>query len=261
MDSLPERKTLRLPHGLIGYREAGDGSAVVFLHGLGGNAASWLEQYQGLAEGFRVIGWDAPGYGASDPHPDPSADTYADALVNLLDELALEQVCLVGHSMGGVIAPRVVHRHPGRVSRLVLSATRASFAGEAARGFAKRLDELETLGAHEFGQRRAASMVAPEAAPEVLEAVSSIAAEVRPEGYRDGVALLGATDNRALLPCLAVPTLAIAGEADGIAPPKFLEEIASLVPGARLERIPGVAHAAYLEASPVYNAVLRRFFR
>jgi pimeloyl-ACP methyl ester carboxylesterase len=63
---------------------------VVLLHGLNGNAASWIHQYQALGERFRVVGWDAPGYGGSDPHPAPGGQTYAEVVGALLDFLTEE---------------------------------------------------------------------------------------------------------------------------------------------------------------------------
>ena len=46
--NLPQRQTARLPHGSITWRETGEGPAVVLLHGLNGNAASWIRQYEAL---------------------------------------------------------------------------------------------------------------------------------------------------------------------------------------------------------------------
>jgi pimeloyl-ACP methyl ester carboxylesterase len=63
---------------------------VVLLHGLNGNAASWIHQYQALGERFRVVGWDAPGYGGSDPHPAPGVQTYAEVVGALLGFLTEE---------------------------------------------------------------------------------------------------------------------------------------------------------------------------
>ncbi|MFX8668663.1 alpha/beta fold hydrolase, partial [Acinetobacter baumannii] len=50
---------------LTGYREAGQGEALVLLHGIGGCADSWKHQFETLSRSYRVIAWDAPGYGSS----------------------------------------------------------------------------------------------------------------------------------------------------------------------------------------------------
>ena len=257
--NVPVRKTVQVSHGLLAWREAGEGPALVCLHGLNGNASSWVRQYEALAGRCRVVGWDAPGYGGSDPRPAPSVETYADAVAELLDALGIDSCSLLGHSMGGLIAPNVVHRHPGRVERLVLSGTRVGYSGAAAAGLARRVRDFDEMSAEAFGRARARTMVSSGAAAGVEQAVAAVAAEVRREGYLAGVALLGKADNRAVLGGLDVPVLAIGGGDDAIAPPQCLEEIGSLVAEARVERIEGVAHAAYIEAPDRYNALLVDF--
>jgi pimeloyl-ACP methyl ester carboxylesterase len=150
--TLPERQTIKLAHGHVAWREAGDGPALVLLHGLNGNAASWVRQYAALAGRFRVVGWDAPGYGGSAPHAQPDTDSYADAVAGLLDALDIERCFLLGHSMGGLIAPNVAQRHAGRVERLVLSGTRVGYSGAAAEGLAQRIRDFESLTPEEFGR-------------------------------------------------------------------------------------------------------------
>lgn len=99
------------------------GSPVVLLHGGGVDSArlSWGQTIDPLAEGHRVFAPDLPGYGQSDK-PDVlySLDYYAQWLAELLDNLQLEQVSLVGLSLGGGIALNFTLQHPQRVSRLVL---------------------------------------------------------------------------------------------------------------------------------------------
>lgn len=257
--ALPERRTTRLSHGNMAWREAGTGPALLLLHGLNGNASSWSKQYEALADRFRVIGWDAPGYGGSDAHPTARAQAYADVAAELMDALGIESCHLLGHSMGGLIAPNLVQRHPERVERLILSGTRAGYVGVAAEGFAQRVRDFESLSAEEFGRTRARTMVSANAAPAALEAVAAVAAEVRREGYLAGVELLGTADNRTVLGEISVPTLAIGGGDDTIAPPECLDEIVAIVKGARLARIEGAAHAAYIEAPDRYNRLLVDF--
>ena len=66
--AVPELSKIDIGNGAtISYREAGSGTPLVILHGLGGRSESWAPQYDGLADRWRVIGWDAPGYGGSSP--------------------------------------------------------------------------------------------------------------------------------------------------------------------------------------------------
>src|SRR5512138_2010782 len=85
----------------VSYRETGAGQALVLLHGIGSSSASWLFQLESIA-GYRLIAWDAPGYGESDflPQPEPRPADYAQALHGFLDRLLLKDVVLVGNSLG-----------------------------------------------------------------------------------------------------------------------------------------------------------------
>ncbi len=100
-----------------------NGSPVLLIHGLGGNAEDWrnLAPYFTKA-GYRVIMPDLPGYGRSE-HPANFSYSIADQasfVVAFMDALNLHQVELGGWSMGGWIVQTVAADHPERVSRLIL---------------------------------------------------------------------------------------------------------------------------------------------
>jgi 2-hydroxy-6-oxonona-2,4-dienedioate hydrolase/4,5:9,10-diseco-3-hydroxy-5,9,17-trioxoandrosta-1(10),2-diene-4-oate hydrolase len=105
--------------------EAGEGAPVVLLHG-GGPGATGVSNYvrniDALAQHFRVIVPDLPGYGQSSKDldfSDPFGDL-ATAVRGLLDELGLDKAHLVGNSYGGAAALRLALDRPDRVDRLVL---------------------------------------------------------------------------------------------------------------------------------------------
>lgn len=109
----------------IFYVEAGSGPAVVMLHG-GGPGASGVSNYsrniRALAEHFRVIVPDLPGYGRSAKDVDQK-DPFgylADMIRGLLDDLGIDTAGLVGNSYGGAAALRLALDTPGRVAKLVL---------------------------------------------------------------------------------------------------------------------------------------------
>lgn len=109
------------------YHEAGDPDAppVVLLHGGGPGASSWSNFSRNigvLAEKFRVLAVDQPGYGHSDKHTEHEQyNRYsATALLNLFDHLGIEHAALVGNSLGGGTAVRFALDNPDRAGRLVL---------------------------------------------------------------------------------------------------------------------------------------------
>ena len=110
----------------LSYMEAGQGPAVLLLHGIGANSMGWRFILAGLAPDARVIAWNAPGYLMSDPFAAdaPRAEDYADAAVALLDALGVAApVRVVGSSFGSLVGAALAARHPGRVARLALLGT------------------------------------------------------------------------------------------------------------------------------------------
>jgi pimeloyl-ACP methyl ester carboxylesterase len=103
------------------YQVAGDGPAMVLLHGDGGSSADWQWVLPALASHYRVYAPDLPGSGASaKPAADYSPAFYARVVAGLFDSLGLDQAVVVGHSLGGLIALRLALAVPARVAALVL---------------------------------------------------------------------------------------------------------------------------------------------
>jgi pimeloyl-ACP methyl ester carboxylesterase len=104
--------------------EAGAGAPVLAIHGLGATKGSFVPTVVGLADRFRVIAFDLPGFGDSDKPIGVRYDPgyFADTIIDLLDTLELERVHLIGNSLGGRIALEVALRAPHRVERVALLA-------------------------------------------------------------------------------------------------------------------------------------------
>jgi pimeloyl-ACP methyl ester carboxylesterase len=119
----PVRTALQNPQ--VAYVDQGSGeNTLILIHGLAGNAGFWRYNIPELAEHARVIAVDLPGYGHSQkstayPY---TMSFYAATLARLIDELQLQNVTLVGHSMGGQIAMTLALRRPEQVQGLVLVA-------------------------------------------------------------------------------------------------------------------------------------------
>ena len=263
--TIPPLSTTDLTHGKMAWRGAGRASPLVLLHGLGGSSKSWEFQHRDLGDSFRVVAWDCPGYGASDDlaDPAPSVDEYVTAALGLIDALGLETFALLGHSMGGVVAGRLASRVPARVSHLVLSCTSVGWGGPGhasrAAGYEKRLSELRTLTAAEFGAARAATMVADDCDPAVRTKVAGIASQARRSGYGAACHMLMNTDNSEVLRNLSVPTMVISADKDQIASAAQADELANTIEGCQQVTLRGVGHAPYIEDPETYNATLRRF--
>ena len=108
--------------GKISTLAAGQGDTVLCVHGLGGTKASFLPTVAALADSYRVVAMDLPGFGESDkPIAAPyNAAWFAQSAFSLLDELGVERAHLVGNSMGGRVAIEAGLTEPERVDGLVL---------------------------------------------------------------------------------------------------------------------------------------------
>lgn len=107
------------------HRDWGQGRPMVFVHSWAMSSAMWAYQVAHLSEqGFRCIAYDRRGHGRSDPTSRGfDIDTLADDLAAVIDQLGLEDVTLVGHSMGCGEIVRYLTRHGSRrVAKVVLLA-------------------------------------------------------------------------------------------------------------------------------------------
>ena len=106
--------------------EAGDGPALVLIHGVGGHAEAWSRNVAALARHFRVLAIDLlwHGYSAKPPYPDgEDIPAYVDQVLDLLDAEGIERAHLEGESLGGWIGLWLALDHADRLDRLVLNTT------------------------------------------------------------------------------------------------------------------------------------------
>lgn len=104
------------------YRDEGDGEeTLLLLHGMAGSSETWRAVIPHLAKRYRVIAPDLLGHGSSaKPRGDYSLGAFAAWLRDLLDELGIRSVTVVGQSLGGGVAMQFVYQHPDYCRRLVL---------------------------------------------------------------------------------------------------------------------------------------------
>ena len=114
--------TVRTKKASLSILRAGAGEPMICIHGLGGTKASFLPTVAALADGYRVVAVDLPGFGESDkPIAAPyDAPYFARSILDLMDALGIESAHLIGNSMGGRIAIETGLLAPERVERIVL---------------------------------------------------------------------------------------------------------------------------------------------
>src|SRR6201997_4113675 len=103
------------------YRIAGSGPAILLIHGIGDNSTTWSTVQTKLAQRFTVIAPDLLGHGKSDkPRADYSVAAYANGMRDLLSVLDIDNVTVIGHSLGGGVAMQFAYQFPQLVDRLIL---------------------------------------------------------------------------------------------------------------------------------------------
>ncbi len=253
----------------IAYLERGsrENEPLVLLHGIGSAARSFGAQLDGLSDRWRVLAWDAPGYGQSRalPMPHPSAADYADALEQFLGVHAIDACHLLGHSLGCLMAASFAARSPERIRSLTLCSIAGGHArladAERQRLLDQRLGDVATLGPRGMAEKRAPRLLGPAAPPAALPKLVDTMASVRPDGYAQAVRMLSTGEITADIERLPADLRGqvIVGDADLITPPARVREIASHWPGAEVQMIEGAGHALYLEQPEAFNQLLRTF--
>ncbi len=244
------------------YHDQGRGEPIVLVHAFPLGSAMWEDQIDALATRFRVIAPDLRGFGDSARGQGlASLDQAADDLAGLISALGLDQVTLVGLSMGGYIAFALLRRQPTLVSRLVLADTRAgadSAEGRQSREASAQLAEQQGVAA-----------VADQLLPKLLSAGAP--ADVRDEARKiilandpAGVAaaqraMAARPDSSALLASITIPTLIIVGSEDALTPPSEAQAMHRAIAGSRLITLDGAGHLANLESPDAFSAAIEEF--
>ena len=244
---------------------AGDGPAVIFLHGIGGGADCFDLQVDVFARnGYRAIAWDMPGYGNSRRLSPVTFPGLADALVDLLDALELEKVHVVGHSIGGMLLQAFAKTHQNRLHSMVLGQTSPAF-GNTDGAFQKTFVAAR-LAPLEDGKTMAdvaASVVPGMLGDAPSQAGTALAmacmSRVPPEVYGDIMRCLVTFDGRAGLASITVPTLVLAGEKDTTASPSMMRRMAAKIAGADYVCIPGAGHLAPMAQPAGFNRAVLDF--
>ncbi len=249
----------------VAYRRAGQGPAVVLIHGVGLQKAIWGPQMDALVADHDVIAIDMPGHGASARPPEaPRLSDFADAVLALLDGLGIDRAFVVGHSMGALVALEFALTHSTRVLGVV--AVNAVFCRTKAQrsAIAARVDELrggECLPDWTGTLARWFGCPVPQPLRPAAEHTKALLGEIDAVGYARTYRLFAEADaeHGGRLAHLAVPTVFITGEQDPNSTPAMSEAMARLAPKGRLVVLPETRHMLPLTHVDAFNRELRAF--
>ena len=259
---LDERRTAR---GVVSLRAAGAGPVLCLLHGIGSQSGSWAPQLDALGARYRVIAWDAPGYGRSDALPSaaPDAADYAATLAALWDALDLDRAVVVASSLGALIAGAFAARWPARAAGLVLLNPAGGYgradAAERTAKLAARLDRLAALGPAGMAREPAPGMLSPAASAEARALAAWSTARLRPDGYAQAARMLAGGSLADDAARYDGPVLVVAASGDTITPPAGCKAIAAAFPQGSYRVLEGIGHLSYLDAPETVNALVAAF--
>ena len=263
MLDLPETKYFSFKNGRLAYRESGTGPTLFLLHGMNGGSQSWAHVFQSLATSFRIVAWDAPGFGESDVFGDSVQDFKLAALA-LMESLKLNNAVLIGHSMGGVVALQLATDHEASVSGLILSSTHLGFncpKGAALMPrYANRIERMTSNGVDiAYGRERAKRSTPPETSETVIDFLAKIAAGSRVEGIRNGGRMSQEANNAEICANVKVPVLILSGEKDTVIPSNMHSDLLEALPEAERYVFPNAGHASYAEFPDLFNKRVKDF--
>ena len=241
------------------YEVHGDGPAVVFAHGSGGNHLAWWQQVPYFAEHYTCVIFDHRSFGLTADEDEPKGrSAFADDLKGLLDHLDIERAAVVAHSMGGRTGVGFTLSNPGRVWALVLSGSNGGAVNDDARAVREGHQQLPPN--RPPSMLRALSLGFAEANPEMAFLYRQLM-RLNPKHEPDFLAVpqgfRGSTHER--LTDSGVPILYIVGDEDALIAPRTIEIASSLVTRSKLVTMTGAGHSVYYEQPAAFNELVHRF--
>jgi pimeloyl-ACP methyl ester carboxylesterase len=259
---------------------AGKGPALLLLHGLGCDHTTWSPVIARLSRRFTVIAPDLLGHGASDkPRADYTLGGYANGMRDLLAVLGIDRVTVVGHSFGGGVAMQFAYQFPQHTERLMLIAP-----GGIGREVNPILRALTLPGAGAvlaiaatapvFGAVRllgACARAARLPGTADIPGAMSVLAGKQDARERDAFlhVLRAVVDGRGQVVTMTdraylasnMPTCVMWGERDTVLPVRQAETARRIIPGVRIEIVPGGGHFPHEEFPDRFASVLTDFVR
>jgi len=256
---MPEEKILI--NGLkINYKIAGQGPAILILHGWGGSSDSWIQVQEILArEGFKIIVPDFPGFGKSKTPFEPwGVKEYGNFVLNLTKILELQNFSLLGHSFGGRVAIKFSILYPEKIKSLILCDS-AGIKQKWGLG-EKLIFQISKIGNAIF-------------TPTPLRRFKDKAKNLfyiflRHRDYAKADGTMRETIKKILtedllkdLPQIKIRTLIIWGESDKLVPVKYAHIFKEKIENSELKILPKIGHSPHLEVPEKLAKIIIQFLR
>ena len=247
--------------GPLAITRAGKGHPIVLVHGYFGGAGHWTDQIAHFSERYDVIAINLAGFGDSAHLEAPeSIKGHADLVWQTLDALGVDEIFLLGHSMGGMIVQQMTAMRPTRVRKLIAYGTGP--VGNLPGRF-ETLDEsrkrLLEDGTEATIRRIAATWLIEGEASSGYAACIAEGLKGTQQAALASLTAWEAWDGRPALGKISASTLVIWGELDKSYPRSQPDALLAGIPDSHFRLMPGCAHAAHLEKPILFHQILGDF--
>lgn len=242
------------------YSEAGDGPAVLLLHGNLAGRRWWRDVLENPIPGFRFVAPDLPGFGESRASEElrASISVYAEASLRLLDDLGIDRVVPVGHSLGGAVVMEMAVREPERLSGMVLL---GSAPPDGLRTLPHLHPFLQTLRDDEDAMREMLLHAMPTRTPPYLDELVAEAQMMHASSFVGNAQALGRWDRKKEMGRYEKPVLVASGEWDRLIRSRDLETTMTTFPRGQRVAVPKTGHSPQIERPGLFLRLLENFLR
>ena len=259
------------------YEDYGEGKPVILIHGWPLSHRMWEYQINEIVEaGFRCIAYDRRGFGDSDkPWTNYDYDSLANDLNDVITELGLSEVTIVGFSMGGGEVARYIGKYgTANISKAALISAVPPFMlktddnpdgleKETFEGFKKEIKKDRPAFLKGFGKQFVNfDKVGDRISEEMADYYWAVACKASPNATLECVDSFGYTDFRKDLEKFDVPTLVVHGDADQIVPIEISgKKSADMIPDSEYHVIEEAPHGLVLTHTAEFNNILLDFLK
>jgi poly(3-hydroxyoctanoate) depolymerase len=228
-------------------RERGEGRPVVIVNGLGGLAEMLEPIERRLSTSARTIAIELPGGGRSPTPRRPLSIAALGKVTNvLLAELGLDEVDVLGFSLGGIVAQQLAHEAPARIRRMALVGTACGWGSVPGSHEALALMAMPYRFHSRTLYERTATLLGPADRELMLRLPALTEARLAHPppllGYAYQLTAGALWSSLTWLSSVEIPTLVLCGEEDRLVPAANAIQLARLLPQSRLHVIPGEGH-------------------
>lgn len=247
---------------VVHYEVFGRGRPVLFLHGWLGSWRYWFPTMDVVADHFRTYSFDFWGFGDSRrKNIQESIQNYSDQVIRFLDALGIDQVILVGHSMGGMVALKTAINHPERVTRV--ATVGAPIVGDSLSWLLKLTDRpiyAAAFAGFPWLRRYLFRLFLGETNDSAVQEIIDDSVKSTAQSLRRAIHSMLRTDLRPELSRIHVPALIVHGGRDDIVDPNQVD-LFDHISAAQVVFMPGSRHFPFLDEAELFNDVLLRFLK